>query len=212
MNDKPQKPGKELNLYKQTLFLTDKQHQIVRGTLLGDLYISPTGKNSRLCFTQKNKDYLFHLYENFKEWTLSNPKELIQKPLSSTGQWRLAYRFATFNHSEFQTYREKFYPEGKKILTKESIDYLLSDPAVLAYWFMDDGSKQSYGYYLHTGGFTEEENDLLAEALLEKFDLRVTVTKKNARNYQCLYIPAGSKQRFKALIEPYIVPTMLYKL
>jgi hypothetical protein len=58
---------KSLNAYKANLKLTPIQHDIIVGTLLGDVYLQQIGKFSRLVFEQKNKDYLFHLYHHFQD-------------------------------------------------------------------------------------------------------------------------------------------------
>jgi hypothetical protein len=76
---------KELNEYKAKLTLTEKQHEIIKGTILGDNHIELVGKTkSRILFEQKNKDYLFHLYENFKDWTKTGQR--LDKDWTKTGQ------------------------------------------------------------------------------------------------------------------------------
>jgi hypothetical protein len=200
---------KDLNLYKTSLTLSQKQHEIIKGTILGDGNLIQGGKYSHLRFEQKNKDYLFHLYDIFKDWTRTAPIERRQKRLV-TSEFTYSWYCATISHPQIQTYRELFYPNGKKILTATTIDFILSSPAVLAYWYMDDGTKHCYGYRILTCGFSLEENNLLAKALLVKFDLKVNIHKQ--RSYYLLYITAGSKNRFKELVEPYIVPSMRYKL
>jgi Ni,Fe-hydrogenase III large subunit len=204
--------SKAFNEYRNQLSLTEKQHEILRGTLLGDLHLELNKrKNCVLSFTQKNKDYLFHLYENFQGWTRIVPKERKRFGIHSKLPVASTWRFRTIAHTEFQVYREMFYPNGKKVLTTETVEYLLSSPAVLAYWYMDDGSRHHTGAYnLHTEGFTFEENQLLAKVLESKFLLKVNIHKKLDKFL--LYIPASSKERFRELIEPYIVPSMRYKL
>jgi NADH dehydrogenase (ubiquinone) Fe-S protein 2 len=62
---------KELAEYKKTLKLTDKQC----GTLLGDGHLKKIGNDYHLSFEQKNEMYIFHLYENFKNWVRQEPKK-----------------------------------------------------------------------------------------------------------------------------------------
>ena len=66
----------ELNNYKNLLDLTQEQKDIIIGTCLGDLYIRHIGKYSRLVFEQKNIEYLFHLYEKFRNFTRIEPNLL----------------------------------------------------------------------------------------------------------------------------------------
>jgi hypothetical protein len=122
-----------------------------------------------------------------------------------------SFYFGTISHSEFTFYRNLVYPNGKKTLTPENIDQLLTGPIVLAYWFMDDGSKTPYGYYLHTDCFGLNACQYLIKVLLNKFNLTATAHIAKKKQYK-IYIPASSKHSFKALIEPYIISSMLYKL
>lgn len=73
-----------MNEYKNNLKLNKEQHDIIMGTVLGDLYIRQIGKYSRLVFEQKNKEYLFHLYDKFKDFTRTPPKERKQQRLSTS--------------------------------------------------------------------------------------------------------------------------------
>jgi hypothetical protein len=144
-----------------------------------------------------------------KDWTKTEPKERNQQRLV-TSEIQSTWRFKTRGFEEIHVYREMFYPTGKKTLTPETIDFLLSSPVVLAYWHMDDGSKKGdSGYNLYTCGFSLDENNELSKALQHKFGLEARVRVEGGNR---LYIPAASKQKFRELIEPYIVPSMRYKL
>jgi hypothetical protein len=158
---------KELAEYKKTLKLTDKQREIICGTLLGDGHLKKIGNDYHLSFEQKNEMYIFHLYENFKNWVRQEPKKRVHKNKTKLFS---SFYFGTISHSEFTFYRNLVYPNGKKTLTPENIDQLLTGPIVLAYWFMDDGSKTPYGYYLHTDCFGLNACQYLIKVLLNKFN------------------------------------------
>jgi hypothetical protein len=128
---------KALNAYKDTLKLTPEQHEVIVGLVLGDVYIRKIGKFSRLVFEQKNKDYLFHLYTMFQDFTRTAPKERKQQRLS-TSEIKSTWFFSTVSHALFQTYRDMFYPQGKKTVPVDLEKSLT--PRALAYWYMDDGS------------------------------------------------------------------------
>lgn len=79
---------------------------------------------------------------------------------------------------------------------------------------MDDGSADRSGFYLHTNSFSMEEVQLLANSLQNKFGLHCALhTRKDAvKKPYILYIKADSWEKFKSLIEPYVIPHFAYKL
>jgi hypothetical protein len=117
-------------LYKASLTLTQEQRDIIVGSCLGDLNIRQIGNYSRLVFDQKNKEYLFHLYDVFKEWVRTPPAERLQKRLPTSAicsNWH----FSTISHADLQFYYTLFYPNGKKLLPLNIESYLT--PRSLAY-------------------------------------------------------------------------------
>ena len=74
----------ELNILKSSLFLTDLQKEVMFGCLLGDLHLNKIGLHCRLLFEQKNKDYLFHLYNLYENFVRAIPKERLQKRLKNS--------------------------------------------------------------------------------------------------------------------------------
>jgi hypothetical protein len=63
------------------LKLTQQQKEIIVGGSSGDSSSRKIGKYSRLVFEQKNKDYLFHLYDISKAFVRTPPKERFQQRL-----------------------------------------------------------------------------------------------------------------------------------
>ena len=73
---------------------------------------------------------------------------------------------------------------------------------------MDDGSKaRQSGYILCTNCFSYESLLIIQEFFLEKFNIKVNIQASHQ-----IYITASGKEKFKNLIEPYIIPSMKYKL
>jgi hypothetical protein len=197
---------KELNEYKESLNLTQEQREIIIGSSLGDLNIRKIGKASRLVFDQKNKDYLFHLYNIFESWVRTPPKERLQQRLP-TSNLCSNWHFSTLSHKELHFYYTLFYPQGKKLLPQDIQEYLT--PRSIAYWIMDDGCLVSKNKWkIATCGFTMDENILLVNALNNKFNISANITLQEKR-YPILNI---TSPEFKHLIEPYVVPSMKYKL
>lgn len=202
---------KELNEYKNNLKLTEEQKEILMGGLLGDLHLRKIGKYSRLVVEQKNKEYLFHLYEIFKDFVRTKPKERLQKRLI-TSEWKSTWYFSTISHPEFEYYYNLFYVEKIKRINTEILDQLTARS--ISYWFMDDGSRAGYSYLIATCCFTLEEHNLLIKIFHEKFYITCTIRQRDSVNRMMLYIkcPDHSNYRFRDLVSPFIVNSMKYKL
>lgn len=202
----------ELNEYKNSLKLTTEQKEVLIGGLFGDLNLRKIGNYSRLVVEQKNKEYLFHLYEIFKDFIRTEPKERLQKRLE-TSEWKSTWYFSTISHPEFEYYYNLFYKDNIKI-----VDHILLDeltPRAIAYWFMDDGSRQRNNYLLSTCCFTLEEHYLFVKFFKDNYNISCTIQKKNStKKTMMLYIRSSdrSNDRFRLLVEPYIVDSMKYKL
>ena len=112
-------------------------------------------------------------------------------------------------NSGFEEFYNLYYPNGKKIIPINLKDLLT--PCGISYWFMDDGTYNKSYYAFSTASFSVEEHNILLDILSNKFDIDCNM---QGSKYLSLYIPArnNSNLKFRALIEPYIVPSMKYKL
>lgn len=207
-----------LNAYKSQLScLNSKQMQIAVGVLLGDASIQSqnNGETYRLKFEQSNKHkhYLFHLYEIFEIWVLSEPK--LYKRMNSYENEILSYRFQTISHKAFKPLADIFLnKENKKHIRMNLItDYLT--PLSLAYWFMDDGGRLDYnanggkGIIFNTQGFTFTEVEKLSKLLNHKFHLTCWV--KTNKKKPVLAISGKDYEKLVQLIKPLIISSMLFK-
>ncbi len=204
--------SRKIEAYKQKLKLTDLQRDILVGLLLGDacLETQNRGRTYRLKIEHSDTQapYVQHLYGCFKEWVLQEPKIKVQMIKGKAYQklW-----FTTVSHAAFRFYAQQFYRNGKKVVPK-LIKRLLTERG-LAYWFMDDGSiksKQSKAVIFNTQGFDKPDVTRLVKVLREKFSLEAKPRRQRER--QQIYISGRSYERFRALVEPYLVPEMRYKL
>ena len=209
---KMQKNSHQLNIYKQSLELSALQREIIIGVLLGDAHLETQnhGKTYRLKFAQSNttahKNYLFHLYDIFSDWTLTPPKHNL-----SNNTWY----FNTLSHGSFRFYGHQFY-QSKKVVPKLIHRWLT--PRALAYWYMDDGSLKSTmskGVILNTHSFELSDIKRLCEILESKFLLKAWPRKQVHKDkvYYQIYISGHSYEKLRELIHPYLsqVPDMLYK-
>lgn len=196
MNLKLKLTREKLNEYKNNLKLTQEQKDILIGGLLGDLNLRKIGKYSRLVVEQKNKEYLFHLYEIFKNFIRTEPKERLQKRLT-TSEWKSTWYFSSISYLEFEYYYQMFYKDGRKIVPLDIQDILT--PRFLAYWFMDDGTYNQSYYRISTCSFTYLEHQLLLDIFLNKWNIRAKII--NNRKYLEIYFPAGENKKFKFLVK-----------
>lgn len=189
--------------------------EILLGTLLGDssLQTYTRGDTWRLRFIQKDKDYLFHLYEIWKPFVKTEPK------LADDGKGNTRWYFNTTVLPELKIFVDEaqiYYPDGRGF--KKQVPKLWSafsttlTAKALAYWYMDDGSKKSnvQAYYLCTDCFSLEDVKFLGAIFIKNWGIHVGYH-KHRENYR-IYIPTGYAKNFKALIEEHVVETMQYKL
>lgn len=104
-------------------------------------------------------------------------------------------------------------------ITKAYTKYIT--PISLAFWYMDDGSLQVHKSHdwqhrvrLHTESYAHEEIIELTNKLKEYgFDARVYESKhSNGKTYEWICLTAKSSKDFQALVAPYMMPEMRYKL
>nr|BBH42946.1 LAGLIDADG homing endonuclease [Marophrys sp. SRT127] len=208
-----------LKAYKDSISLTQEQFEIIIGSVLGDLTIRKTGKYSRLVFEQKNKEYLYYLYDKFKEFTRTPPKERKQKRLA-TSELKSTWYFSTISHPEFEALWKLFYKTGDHITQKNGIkivpETLFSHLTTrsLAFWHMDDGHYAEQGPRVMnaTCSFTIPEHEFLIKGLKTHFNLTYTITSRD--KYPKLVLASKSVDAWKRLVEPYIeqIPSMHYKI
>jgi hypothetical protein len=184
--------------------ITPKMHQILLGTLLGDAYMTEP-KAYQLAHSIYQASYLYHIAGQ-----LYNFVATIGDRESKTG--RSTYLW-TFRHDCFIPYFQRFYSRGKtkKYLRMETLQGL--DPMGLAYWYMDDGKFNEYGAYLCVGNISTEEGAIILEYLKNVFSLNATFqVHDKKKGYYNIYILADSRCHFYKLIEPYVIPSMRYKM
>jgi hypothetical protein len=119
---------KRLNKVERSKFnLDDYLKQVLIGIILGDVYMRKFSvrANTRIIFREgpTNADYLLHLYDLFKGFTLKSPSitTIINK---DTKKSRYNLSFATLALPCFNEFYDLFYFEGKKIVPLNISKYL----------------------------------------------------------------------------------------
>lgn len=110
--------------------LTQRQFDIVVGSLLGDAYLVKTscGYAFRVNHSMRQRDYVDWKYEALENLVNSRPR-------SSNA----CYYFRTVSHPTFDLLRNAFYSRNEKKLPFEIENWLT--PLALAVWVMDDGGR-----------------------------------------------------------------------
>lgn len=196
----------------ETLQLDSQQRAIVVGLLLGDGHLETrnNGKTYRLKIEHSltQKEYVDWLYTIFRNHTMTEPR--VKNQVVKEKEYQ-KYVFSTLSSGSLRFYGQQFYPKGKKVVPK-IIGKLLT-PLSVAVWFMDDGSLKSNVHrarIINTQGFEKKDINLLRQVLVNKFQVKSTL-RKQKEGWQ-IYIPAVESTKFIQLVEPYIVPSMQYKI
>ena len=187
--------------------------EITLGTLLGDGFLQPMKNGNvrlEINHSSNQKEYLEWKYLKFKKFVRAKPyfvKIHDKRYKKDYFQWR----FKTRSDKFFIPFYNYFYKKGKKQIHKNIIE-ILKSPLSLAVWFMDDGGRRndSYGLFLNTLSFSLKEQKTLVECLKKNFSLESRI-----HWIQCgyrLYIPSKEAKRFCKIVNPYLLPTMKYKL
>lgn len=198
--------------YNCLMNLTQRQKEIVIGTILGDGYLEFDGfKASRLQIKQCEfkKEYVFWLYKELKNLVRTPPQQR-----KDNQQWY----FSTRSLEELDSIRILFYKEKRKVVPL-NIEELLVSPLCLAIWFMDDGTldyrvKSHYSFTLSTDSFIIDEVRQLQRVMKEKFGIQTSIQTPSSRGkkYVKLYIGKDGREKFLAVIKPYILSCFDYKL
>lgn len=192
-----------------TIQLTPEFAQVLIGTIMGDgsleLNSLCKAKNARLRFGHciDQYDYLSH------------------KVLMLNGLWSSPIRvtankveISSISHPILTSYYNRFYSNGVKILPSDLEKDI--DTLALATLYMDDGSYDisTNSIYISLCNFTRQENEFFIEILKHKFNIDSSLMNKGkvGKKYVHIYIKASSRNRFKDLIRPHLIPSMLYKI
>jgi hypothetical protein len=207
--NKPNKNNKEhfSNEYILPNNLTNIQHEVLTGGLLGDLYMSLDGKYPRIGIKRQYLDY------NYLNWEYEIFKDLCKSQIKSFDVYDKRYdtikkycSFRTRAVPAFLDYYNKWYPNGKKIVPNN----LEFTPMILAIWFADDGSVRNRGkreleINFATNSFGENYTQFLAEKLEKRYNLKFPIYKKKDKDQFLIRAGSESSQRFLKEITPYII-------
>lgn len=198
--------------------------EIITGELLGDggINYDPVKApltNARLVFTFSSKIlfYAHYLKYNVLASICTTSEPVAWPNPKTTGKKATLYWFSSIRLASITLLHKSWYKKvaGKyqKILPLE-IDQLLT-PLALAHWIMGDGYFSEGSSRICTDNFTKDEVLILIDILQKKFDIKASIVKRKNPNNTIVWrirISWLSMEKLKLLINPYMIPEMLYKL
>lgn len=202
------KDGKILNKDK-LLGPNSYMRSIIVGLLLGDAWLEKSKVNARFRFEQshKNTEFFMDVYKYFVFYCKVEPR-LRERYDKRTNKIYKTWHLSTLSSSFFTEYYNWIYPEKKKIVPKDIINYL--DDIALSYWLMCDGYKYNKGVAIATNCFSIEDNNLLISVLNRKFGLSTRLFKDH--NQPSIFIPRRNLALLQKIVLPYMHSSMQYKI
>ena len=192
--------------------LSERQQQILVGTILGDGHLEQNGKGVRLRVDHgmTQQDYVLWKFEVFRNLVPSAPRVIKTFHKREQKHYERMH-FSTYSNGIFQKWRDMFYQDKVKIIPK-NIKKILCSPLSVAVWMMDDGYKRNdcNALRLNTDLFSYDEQKLLVDCLHANFGIETTIHKKG-KTFN-IYIPERSSQKFCEMVRPHVLDSLLYKV
>lgn len=188
---------------------------MIIGSLLGDACLecrsigvrTPITARFRVHHGLKQKEYVLWKYNVLREFVNKEPSKISwsnpKRNLHET-----SYYFHTKSMRELGYLYHYFYKNGQKVLPQDIFTVL--NPRMIAVWFMDDGSNTKESFTLNTHNFPQEEQMRIVKFFRDSYRINATIVKDRTK----LKISIGkySFQDFTAIVLPYIIPSMVYKI
>lgn len=179
----------------------------------GNITVPASGKNGffQCSHTDKHEDYM-----QIKKFILSCVTGAKYKKYYHSRQDNYNYHIWTKCHPMFTKLRSYLYNGKRKVLSEHSIKVLT--PFSLAIFYQDDGRYNVGKSYVSISKplFSQIELLALAKSLVDKFGLIFRVPRmchlKDGTIGYGLSLRTKDKDKFFKLIEPYVVPSMYYKI
>lgn len=199
----------------QSLF-PSHQLDVLIGSLLGDARLEcrsigkrhPITARLRIHHSDKQKDYVFWKYEIFKDIVEKGPRKIMVWHDSKRNKNHYSWYFHSKSLENLGLPQKYFYRGKTKILPENVFD--LITPRALAVWFMDDGSNTGNSYTINTQCFSKEEQEKIVDFFKKKYNINAKIVKEYS-NFK-IAIGRHEYQKLSDIIEPYIIPSMIYKI
>jgi hypothetical protein len=212
--------------------MTKNEKIFVIACAIGDGCINKRYVNGYSCYrflmkhSEKQKDYF--LYKAYQlDQILGKRRKVPYTVYKNSGRSKInALQFEKNSNKYLKSIYNLIYRNGKKTYSKPLLN-LLNEEA-LAIWYMDDGSL-SHSTYKRKDGFeyyskcravlntytNYEEALILQQYFKNKWDINWNIHKSTTDTGKLFYrLTMGTREfrKFKKIIEPYIHPSMYYKI
>jgi len=197
--------------------LVDPKHLIAAVTWMtlgdGNITIPSNGVNGffQVVHRESSEDYI-----RMKQALLSSVTHVTAKKCWHSGQNSYNWQLWTKCHPTFTKLRARIYLDGRKILSEHAIKLL--SPCCLAILYQDDGryNQSKSTISINKPLFSELELMALAKYIVDTygiiFRVRRSCTLKDGSIGHELALRYSDKDKFFELIEPFVVPSMFYKV
>lgn len=206
--------------------MNKNDRSLLLGMLLGDgclktkRHIKQDGTESIyyeyvLCHSIKQKEYLLYKLDIFHR-IMGGKRPNISYEKSKLGE---SVRFSRC-HKSFRILHKYLYSNNdKKFFTQRVLDYLT--PESIAIWYMDDGGVKaslrpdgtvSSCQMVLSTYCTEQQADLILNYFQSKWGILGLRKLHKKSNSWYLVFNTKEGKKLEALIEPFIIPAMMYKL
>jgi len=189
--------------------LSYESHQILLGSLLGDMHLRKECKNPNIEETHsiKQREYLEWKYMvlskefNLKLYLFNNP---VCKYKGKIYTRKTEVRLRSNVSDKLNIYYNLFYKERIKKIDSVVLNQL--GALGLAVWYCDDGyyDPENHTAEIHTEGFSKEENLLLAVWFNKKWNLKVNFKKNLSTKRMLLRFPVNEADKFLNIIKEHI--------
>lgn len=199
----------------QSLF-PPHQFDVLIGSLLGDARLEcrsigkrhPITARLRIHHSEKQKEYVFWKYEIFRNIVEKGPRRIMVWHDAKRNKNHFSWYFHSKSLESLGLLHKYFYRGRTKILPENIFD--LITPRSLAIWFMDDGTNAGNSYIINTQCFLKKDQERIINFFKEQYDINA----KMVREYFNFKIALGRHEykKLNAIMEPYIIPSMIYKI
>ena len=186
--------------------LPNNAHQIILGSLLGDMYCKRECLNSSIEETHSinQKDYLtwkYSILKNHFQMRLYNFNSTIYKHKNKIYLRKAQVRLRSKVSEKLNSYHSMFYPVSKKIVNQRVLEQL--EPLGVAVWYCDDGyyDPENHTSHLHTEGFSIEENKILKKWFSERWNINVNFKMDHSKKRVLLRFPVKETNKFLDIIK-----------
>lgn len=187
--------------------LSDRQHQILIGSLLGDGSLDRTSEASARWIETHSA-----AQEAYLRWKAEELGPFVSRMYPTTkrdkksGKVFQGWGFTTKSCPVFQPFHALFYPDGVRVFPANLP--VLMTPLVLAVWYMDDGSVSAHGWPRIAFGLDDSSLDRCCRGLQV---LGLSPTVYGSGTEREIGFP-GQRGKFRDLVAPHLHANMAYKL